>query len=145
MFPSLCALAISKKCCSNLDHQPLRSYPESSQPCLLEQSPSPNRLGGDEELLRELCQIYLEESPKLLEKLRQAVVDGDAETVKRVAHSIKGEVGYLGAETASQAARQLENMGNDKDLSQAAAIFAVLERELMGVQSALKNLEGGNP
>jgi CheY-like chemotaxis protein len=29
------------------------------------------RIGGDEELLRELCQIFLEESPKLLEKLRR--------------------------------------------------------------------------
>ncbi|MGA9040113.1 MAG: response regulator [Terriglobales bacterium] len=129
----------------NLDHQPLVVTQSLPNPVCWSKAQALNRLGGDEELLRELCQIYLEESPKLLEKLRQAVVDGDAETVKRVAHSIKGEVGYLGAETASQAARQLENMGNDKDLSQAAAIFAVLERELMGVQSALKNLEAGNP
>src|SRR5580692_3053369 len=31
------------------------------------------RIGGDEELLEELCQIFLEESPKLLQKLRQAL------------------------------------------------------------------------
>ena len=37
-----------------------------------------DRLGGDEELLRELCQIFLDESPKLLRKLRQAIIDADA-------------------------------------------------------------------
>jgi signal transduction histidine kinase/HPt (histidine-containing phosphotransfer) domain-containing protein len=104
-----------------------------------------DRLGGDEELLRELCQIYLKESPKLLENLRQALSDGDAEAVKRVAHSINGEVGYLGAESASQAARQLEKMGNEKDLSRAPAVFVTLERELIGVQLALRAAAGVHP
>ena len=31
------------------------------------------RLGGDEELFRELCEIFLQESPKLLQKLREAI------------------------------------------------------------------------
>src|SRR5436309_15220797 len=33
------------------------------------------RLGGDEKLLRELCQIFLEESPKVLQKLREAITE----------------------------------------------------------------------
>jgi signal transduction histidine kinase/CheY-like chemotaxis protein len=130
---------------ASLDHPPLIVTQSLPNPPCWSKTEALDRLGGDEDLLQELCQIYLEESPKLLEKLRQAVADGDAETVRRVAHSIKGEVGYLGAEAASQAARQLENMGNDKDLSQAAAVFDVLERELIGVQSALKNLPGVRP
>ncbi len=130
---------------ANLDHPPLVVTQSLPTPTCWSKTEALDRLGGDEELLQELCQIYLEESPKLLEKLRQAVADGDAETVRRVAHSIKGEVGYLGAEAASQAARQLENMGNDKDLSQAAAVFDVLERELIGVQSALKDMAGVRP
>ena len=36
-----------------------------------------DRLGGDEELFRELCGIFLEESPKLLQKLREAIAEGD--------------------------------------------------------------------
>ena len=38
-----------------------------------------DRLGGHEELLRELCQIFLEESPKQLQKVRQAVAEADAQ------------------------------------------------------------------
>ena len=101
-----------------------------------------DRLGGDEELLRELCGIFLAESPKLLQKLRQAVAEADAEGVIRAAHSLKGELGYLGAEVAVQAARKLEDMGHEKNLSNAAEVFALLEREFTGLHATLKGLAG---
>jgi two-component system, sensor histidine kinase and response regulator len=100
------------------------------------------RIGGDEELLQELCQIFLEESPKLLQKLRQALASGDADGVMRAAHSLKGESSYLGAGGTSQAARQLEEMGRSKDLSGAGDIVAVLEREVAGLHAHLRELAG---
>jgi two-component system sensor histidine kinase/response regulator len=100
------------------------------------------RLGGDEELLRELCQIFLEESPKLLQKLRQAVVDSDSEAVMRAGHSLKGELGYLGAPGALQAARELEDMGHGKNLSRAPEVLRVLEREMASLHLALKDPAG---
>jgi signal transduction histidine kinase/CheY-like chemotaxis protein len=130
---------------AHLDHPPLVVPQSLPNPTGWSKTQALDRLGGDEDLLRELCQIYLEESPKLLEKLRQAVADGNAEGVRRAAHSIKGEVGYLGAENAEQAARLLENMGNEKNLSQAAAVLVVLERELAGVLSDLENMAGVRP
>jgi CheY-like chemotaxis protein len=98
------------------------------------------RTGGDEELLEELCQIFLEESPKLLQKVRQAVASGDFDGVMRAAHSLKGESSYLGAAGTSQAARQLEEMGRSKDLSGAADIVAVLEREVARLHAHLREL-----
>jgi HPt (histidine-containing phosphotransfer) domain-containing protein len=100
------------------------------------------RLGGDEELLRELCQIFLQESPKLLEKLRRAIVTSDAESVMRAAHSLKGELGYLGAARATQAAQELEDMGHDNKLSHATATLNVLEREMAGLHLALTDPAG---
>ncbi len=129
---------------ANLDHPPVVVKQNLPNPSAWSKANALDRLGGDEELLQELCKIYLEESPKLLEKLRRAVADGDAETIRFVAHSIKGEVSYLGAEKASQAARDLEKMGNENDLSKAAAVFAILEREVFGLQSALKNISRTN-
>jgi signal transduction histidine kinase/CheY-like chemotaxis protein len=129
---------------ANLDHPPVVVKQNLPNPSAWSKANALDRLGGDDELLQELCKIYLEESPKLLEKLRRAVADGDAETIRFVAHSIKGEVSYLGAEKASQAARDLEKMGNENDLSKAAAVFAILEREVFGLQSALKNISRTN-
>jgi HPt (histidine-containing phosphotransfer) domain-containing protein len=101
------------------------------------------RLGGDEDLLGELCQIFVAESPKLLQKLREAIAEADPEAVMRAAHSLKGELGYLGAEDAVQAARELEDMGHDKNLSHAAELFTVLERELARLHRDLKDPTGG--
>ena len=100
------------------------------------------RLGGDEELFWELCEIFLQESPKLLQKLGQAISDSDAEAVMRAAHSLKGELGYLGAAEALQAARMLEDMGHEKNLSEAAAIFASLKLHLAALHLAMKASAG---
>jgi two-component system, sensor histidine kinase and response regulator len=100
------------------------------------------RLGGDEALLRELCQIFLEESPKLLRNLRKAIEEGDASSVMRSAHSLKSEVGYLGAAEASQAAQQLEDMGAENKLAAAPKTLILLEREISGLHSAMKDQAG---
>jgi two-component system, sensor histidine kinase and response regulator len=96
------------------------------------------RIAGDEDLLRELCQIFLEESPKLLNKLSKALSEGDAEALTKAAHSLKGEASYLGAEATSQAAKRLEQIGREKQLSRAIEEFETLERELAALQSALQ-------
>lgn len=100
------------------------------------------RIGGDEELLGELCHIFLEESPKLLQKLKQSVETGDVDGVMRAAHSLKGEASYLGADGTTQAARQLEEMGHNKDLSRASDTLATLEREVASLHLSLKDPAG---
>jgi HPt (histidine-containing phosphotransfer) domain-containing protein len=96
------------------------------------------RLGGDEELLRELCQIFLDESPKLLNQLREAIHESDSAGVMRAAHGLKGELGYLGAAKATQAARELEDMGHEKNLSRADEVFVVLDEAFSALHTALK-------
>ncbi len=122
----------------------LQSSPAASSPGQLSwrKGEALDRLGGDEELLSQLCQIFLEESPKLLQKLQQAIADTDAEALMRAAHSLKGELGYLGAAGASQAARELEDMGHQKNLSHAPDVFVVLQREIASLNLALKEPAG---
>ena len=101
-----------------------------------------DRIGGDEQLLRDLCQIFLEESPKLMAKMRHALAAGDCDGLMRAAHSIKGESSYLGAGRTSEAARQLEDMGRNQDLAHAGHTLAELEREISSLQDELKELTG---
>ena len=121
--------------------QPI-STPSPSGKILWAKAEALERLGGDEDLLRELCQIFLDESPKLLQKLQVAILDADPEAVMRAAHSLKGELGYLGATGATQAARELEEMAHEKNLSRATDLFTLLERELAGLHLALKDSAG---
>jgi HPt (histidine-containing phosphotransfer) domain-containing protein len=72
---------------------------------------TPEQLGGDETLLQEVLDIFLEEAPKHVAALRLAVVQGIAETVETTAHSLKGELGYMGLPEISQKAAELEENG----------------------------------
>ena len=111
-------------------------------PFLWKRSEALERLGGDEALLRELCEIFLEESPKLLRTLRKAIEEGDADSAMRSAHSLKGEVGYLGGTGASQAAQQLEDMGAENKMAAAPETLILLEREISELHSAIKDSAG---
>jgi HPt (histidine-containing phosphotransfer) domain-containing protein len=56
-----------------------------------------NRLGEDEELLREIVNIFLEKTPSIIENLKIALKDKDLNLIKRYAHTIKGASGNSGA------------------------------------------------
>jgi HPt (histidine-containing phosphotransfer) domain-containing protein len=104
-----------------------------------------DRLGGDQELLAELCQIFLKESPRLMERLRQGMANGDAEAVHRAAHSLKGELSYLAAADATQTARRLEDMGHERNLSLVSEAVRVMERELDQLRQTIEDDIGGPP
>jgi signal transduction histidine kinase/CheY-like chemotaxis protein len=120
------------------DDDAMEPYESVSRPASWARLEALDRLGGDEELLEELCQIFLMESPKLMERLRRAIADGDAEALQRAAHSLKGEVSYLAAAQATQAARRLEEMAQANDLSRAAETLALLTRELESLRRAIE-------
>ena len=88
------------------------------------------KLGGDESLLHDVVDIFLAETPKKIAALRLAIQQNDADTVEKTAHSLKGELGYLGLLKISQMARELEDAGRKNDLPGAVKIFRYLEPEL---------------
>ena len=53
---------------------------------------------GDMELLREVVGLFLEEYPKTLAEIRDAIDEGDPHRLNRAAHSLKGSVGNFGAQ-----------------------------------------------
>jgi len=104
-----------------------------------------DRVGGDRALLRELVGIFLDVSPGSLAELREAIDRGDAAALYRQAHTFKGMVGHFGAAEALEAARRLESLGRDGDLSGAGEVFATLERAVERLRPALARLldDGG--
>src|ERR1700760_110404 len=87
-------------------------------------------LGGDERLLREVLSIFLAEAPKHMEALRAAVTQGVAATVETAAHTLKGELGYLGIPEISRMAAQLEDMGRSRNLTGAPGLLAQFEADV---------------
>jgi signal transduction histidine kinase/DNA-binding response OmpR family regulator len=109
---------------------------------LWDRAKSLKRVDGDEQLLHEIVQIFLEESPKQLAELKRAVTEGNAELVERTAHGLKGELSYLSMPTVSQRAHELERMGRECNLDHAAELFAVFETEVSAVAAKMRRMQG---
>ena len=63
---------------------------------------------GKPELLARAINLYLGESPKLMQKLKQAADDGDAPTIARSAHSLKSSSANVGATALSRYCGEIE-------------------------------------
>ena len=84
---------------------------------------------GDEELVRELMPVCVQDNRSRLESLREVVEAKDAANIKLYAHAIKGSTANLGAEPLSDAARRLERMAAADDLSQAEALLEAIRTQ----------------
>jgi HPt (histidine-containing phosphotransfer) domain-containing protein len=96
------------------------------------------QLGGDLALFQEVMDIFLAEAPTHLAALRLAVERGQAEAIETTAHTLKGELGYLGLPGISQTASQMEEMGGSKNVSGAANLLAQFEADMNGLLTAVR-------
>ncbi len=99
-----------------------------------------SRVGGDLELLKEIAVLFLEDYPKSLVEIRQAVEKGDAKRLERTAHGLKGSVSNFGALPAVTAALQLEAMGRDQQLAEVEQVLHTLELALATLRPELESL-----
>lgn len=95
---------------------------------------------GDRRLLRELIRVFLADCPQRLAEIKEAVRRGDAEALRRAAHTLKGSVGNFTAKKPFEVSQRLEAMGTDGDLDTAGDACATLERELTLLNVELRKL-----
>ena len=94
-------------------------------------------VGGDRNMLRDLVAIFLDEYPRWLEELRQAVRARNLPAVKRIAHNFKGSMRLLGARPVQEAAFVLDLKSRDGNLAGAEAAAAALEAGIDCLKPAL--------
>lgn len=103
------------------------------------------KLGGDENLLKDVVVIFLEEAPKAMTSLHDAAQQGNAAIMERVAHTLKGDLGYLGLPEIVQLAAELEDLSRSGDLHLAREKSAAFEREIAAVcLEVTKSIEAGS-
>jgi CheY-like chemotaxis protein len=109
----------------------------SSPEELLNWNEALDQVGGDTELLRELVGLFLETSPKELSELREAIARGDCQSLKRLAHTIKGTLGVVGARAARSVAQVLETKAQKGDLTSMDETCVALEKAVERLRPAL--------
>ena len=92
------------------------------------------------DFVAELVRTFLEEAPRMIEQLIVAMADNNAETFKRVAHSLKSNSHTFGAMKLGALAKDLELAGLAKVIAEDAAALATLGEEYRRVATALEEL-----
>jgi HPt (histidine-containing phosphotransfer) domain-containing protein len=98
-----------------------------------------SRLEGDEQLAKEVIEMFLQEYPRLWESVRQANEQQNASLLERAAHALKGSVGDIVAPQAYDAARTLEQVAREGKLEDADAALANLDVALHRLVDELRN------
>ena len=104
----------------------------------IDQEDGLRRTGRNPALYQRLLLQFVENYADATERLRAAWIDGDSELAKRLAHSIKGVAGNLGAKSLRDAAAALEsfpaqpNQAQPPDLQKRLASFEEKLQEVLG-------------
>ena len=95
------------------------------------------KLGGAG-LFRELCEVFLGDAEARLEALKEAAEVGDAETVERTAHTLKGSAGNMGARKMAETCTRLQDAASAGDLSGVPVLLEQLRKDYGRVRPALE-------
>jgi HPt (histidine-containing phosphotransfer) domain-containing protein len=93
---------------------------------------------GVEEMIPHIISIFLESATEDLEKMRTAVLAGDALGLAAAAHSLKGSCGNLGAFRLQELCRKVESDSRSEPLGAASTILEPLEQEVSRVKNELR-------
>ena len=95
--------------------------------------------GDDRELLQTVIDAFLEESESLMAQIRTSVRLGNAASLQRTTHTLKGSLLAVGARQTSTLASELEQMGLSGNLMQGNELLTSLERQMAALFLSLKN------
>jgi PAS domain S-box-containing protein len=96
-------------------------------------------MAGDDAaaIITELIDYYLEDSPKLLQSIMEAIKQEDANGLQRAAHTLKSSSASLGALKFSQLCKALEALGRAGNVAEASTHLAELMEAYHGVEFSL--------
>lgn len=90
------------------------------------------------DLLLDLIEIFLRETPERLQLLANAAATGDYAQAERSAHTLKSSAAALGAESMRAVAAEAEAAAHSGQLDPVVPLIARLRREAEVVEAALR-------
>ena len=94
-------------------------------------------VGGRQETLRKVARVFLASYPTAMSQVNQAIGCGDAASVARLAHGLKGSMGIFDT-VGVEAAVALEEAGHRDDLGAAQAAYETLLERLAVLKDTLE-------
>lgn len=94
-------------------------------------------LGCDEDLLKEMAEIFIAVYPEDLELIKKAIGEYDYEKIRRSAHRMKGSVSNFGKKGAYIAAKELEDAARSNNMNLVNRRFMELNKQVIELDQAL--------
>jgi HPt (histidine-containing phosphotransfer) domain-containing protein len=94
------------------------------------------QIEGEPDLIVELIDLYLEDTPHRVAAMQKALATADALSLKRAAHSLKGSSANLGARRVAALCDELEHLSGNDMFQKVRALLSGLEQEFAYVQQA---------
>lgn len=95
---------------------------------------------GDDSFLRDLIQIYLEDTPRRLAEIDDGLGRGDGRQLAIAAHSLKGSTANFGAESFRRQCEKIEQLGRAGALDDVRPLLPALREEFGRVRAELEAL-----
>ncbi len=95
------------------------------------------RLGGDEQLFQELATYFIEDAGELLRAMRVGLAEGNAESIGRTAHSLRGLAANFEAEQVVSIAASIERTASRGELRAVPAALLDLETKVQALRCML--------
>lgn len=92
---------------------------------------------GEPDLIVELIDLYLAEFPKKLSAMKDFVMNNDWDSLKRIAHNLKGSSANLGVNGIAQLCQKIEQTDFSKSLHFSNIFITLLEQTFMRVHQIL--------
>jgi two-component system sensor histidine kinase/response regulator len=92
---------------------------------------------GDDELMGRLIALFHENTPRLLDDIRDSIARRGSSDLARSAHALLSSLGAFGANDARHLTRQLETQAHHEDYEDTDRTFAALERGTAEIYLAL--------
>ncbi len=103
---------------------------------------------GDSDLVLEVIELFLQETPDRLTALRDGLARSDFPLIARVAHTIRGSAGHVGAKALTALCARVEDKARQSTPFNSAFALSSIEEELERVREALvaesQRLRAGN-
>lgn len=94
-------------------------------------------MNGDTDLLIKILQIFVDDTPRKMNGLRNALDSADADAIRLEAHSLKGSSANIGAELFRELASRIEQAGKEHQIETAKELFEKLESELIRLKTRI--------
>ena len=116
------------------------SEPERPEPPPLDAGTLLAGFGGNRKLLGEVIDMYVADTPRLLDEARRAIACHDAAALAASAHALKGSMGLFAQAGAYEAARRLESAARAGEWAGIGETFARLNVEAKILSEELEAL-----